>query len=74
MKIIESEKFNKLVSNESYVSRDKNDTYKLTYVDDEGNEIPEHNSYLFKEAYVPKSLTIEEAKKLYDEVLEGEIK
>ena len=71
MEIIEKEKFNILLSNEGYVLRDVNDTYKPPYIDDDGNEIEEHIPYYFKKAYIPKNITLEEAKKLYVEILEG---
>lgn len=70
MKIIEKENFNILEANEKYALKSKNDIYTPAYIDKEGNEIEEHMPYYFKKAYVPKNITLEEAEKLYEEVLE----
>jgi len=55
MKIIEKEKFNKLVPEEGKQLRDKKQ--------DENEEI-----YYFKEAYLPKNMTLEECKEKFEEV------
>jgi len=72
MKIIEKESFNILEASEGYLLKDKNDIYIPAYIDKEGNEVEEHIPYYFKKAYVPTSLTLEEAENIYEEIKEGE--
>lgn len=47
--------------------RDKNDVYIAAYVDEEGNEIPEHVPYYTDVIFIPNNLTEEEVKELYTE-------
>lgn len=67
MKIIEKENFNILQANIGYLLRDKNDVYKPAYIDENGNKVEEYKPYYFYKAYVPKTLTLEEAERIYEE-------
>lgn len=65
MKIIE----NKLIAEDGYLLKDKNDNYIPEYIDEFGNVIPEHYPYLTDVIYLGKQITtLEEAKELYEEV------
>lgn len=67
MKLIEEEKFNRLIADDDKHIRLANDVYKPAYIDDEGNEIEEYYPNYFTEAYVPKKVTEEN---MYDKYVE----
>lgn len=67
MKLIEKDNFNILQANLGYLLRAKNDVYQPSYIDENGEKIEEYKpSYSFK-VYVPKTITLEEAEKMYEE-------
>lgn len=72
MKIINEEKLKVLITKEGHLLKAKNDIRKEAYIDENKNEIREHLPYTFKKAYIPKSMTIEEAEKIYEEIEEKE--
>lgn len=56
-----------VIADEGKKLRDKNDVYKEAYIDEEGNEIPEHFPHLTDVVFIPSSLTEEEVRELYIE-------
>ena len=56
-----------VIADEGKKLRDKNDEYKEAYVDEEGNEIPEHFPHYTDVVFIPNSLTEEQVKALYVE-------
>lgn len=67
MEIIEKASLSILQAKDGYVLRSIDDVFVEKHTDENGNEIEEHIPYYFKKAYVPKSVTLEEAEKLYVE-------
>lgn len=59
MKIIEKEKLNILQADDGYLLKSKDDT----------SETP----YYFEKAYIPKSMTLEQAQSQYEEINKDEI-
>lgn len=47
--------------------RDINDIYKEAYIDENGNEVPEHIPYYSTTIFVPDSFTEEQMNELYVE-------
>jgi len=72
VKIIKEVKLKVLIAEDEYLLKEKDDVYVEAFIDENGNEIREHIPYLFKKAYVPENMTIEEAKEIYEEVKEKE--
>lgn len=68
MEIIKKEKVNILQAKEGYLLKEKTVAYKAAYIDEKGNEVEEHKPYYFFKAYVPKDLTLEKAKEMYEEI------
>ena len=56
-----------VIADEGKKLRDKNDVYKESYTDEDGNEIAEHIPYYTDVVFIPNSLTKEEVKELYVE-------
>ena len=56
-----------VIADEGKKLRDINDEYKEAYVDEEGNEIPEHFPHYTDVVFIPNSLTEEQVKALYVE-------
>ena len=71
MKIIQENNLFILISRDGYLLKSKEDVYVEAFIDENGNEMREHIPYLFKRAYVPKNMTIEMAKEIYEEVEEN---
>ena len=67
MKLIKEERFNKLYAEEGKHIRAINDTYKPAYTDENGNKIDEYFPNYFTEAYIPKSVTVDNMSKMYVE-------
>ena len=60
-----------VIADEGKKLRDVNDVYKEAYIDEEGNEVPEHFPHYTDVVFIPSSLTEEEIKELYvEEVVE----
>lgn len=74
MKIINEKELKALVAEEGYLLKSKDDEYKESYIDEFGNQMREHIPHFFKKAYVPESMTIEKAEKIYEELKEGDVK
>lgn len=62
------------IADEGKKLRDKNDEYKEAYIDEEGNEIPEHIPHYSDVIFIPGTLTEEEVKELYIEEKVEDIK
>lgn len=73
MKIIEENNWKILVSEEGYLLRQRDDEYKEGYIDGFGNQIREHVPYYFEKAYLPKNITIEDVKNIYEEIEKKEV-
>lgn len=74
MEIINTGKIAILKSLDGYMLKNKQDNYIPKSIDEEGNEIQEHIPYYFDKAYVPKSMTLDQAKEMYEEINIDEIK
>lgn len=60
-----------VIADEGKKLRDVNDVYKEAYIDEEGNEVPEHFPHYTDVVFIPNSLTEEEVRELYvEEVVE----
>ena len=69
MKLIDG----KIVADEGKHIRDVNDVYQPAYIDENGNEVPEHFPYYTKTLYIPSNFTEEMMHQLYveeDEIVE----
>lgn len=73
MKIIEEKDLKVLIAEKGYLLKSKDDEYKEAYIDELGNEIREHVPYYFEKAYLPKNITIEDVKNIYEEIEEKEV-
>lgn len=71
MKLIEKDNFNILMAEENYKIHAKDDVYIEAHIED-GEEVPEHFPYFFKTAYLPKTVSLEDAKEIYEEVEDGQ--
>ncbi len=71
MEIIEKDNFNILQSNSGYLLKAKSDNYKPSYINENGEKVEEYKPYYFSKAFVPKNITLERAKELYEEVKEA---
>jgi hypothetical protein len=67
MEIIKKNNLTILQSDAGYMLRSKNDIYVPSYTNENGEIVEEHTPYYFKMAYVPSSITLENAKELYVE-------
>ena len=67
MRIIETEKMKKLEAEEGKQIRSVDDIYVAAHVDEEGNEVDEHQPYYTTLVYLPKSISDEEILKMYVE-------
>ncbi len=67
MKIIEENNLKVLVAEKGYFLKAKDDVYKEAYEDEFGNQMREHMPYFFEKGYIPKSMTLEKAKEIYEE-------
>lgn len=67
MKLFSYTKPKMIVADEGKQIRDINDVYKTSYIDKEGNEIPEHFPYYATVIFVSDSFTEEEMNELYIE-------
>lgn len=56
-----------VIADEGKKLRDVNDEYKEAYIDEEGNEVPEHFPHYTDVVFIPNSLTEEEVRELYVE-------
>lgn len=56
-----------LVAGKGMVLREKNDTYKEEYVDENGNKVEEHIPYRTTTIFLPDSITEEQAREMYVE-------
>lgn len=73
MKIIEENNLKVLVTTDGYLLKSKDDVYKEAYEDKFGNQIREHIPYFFEKAYIPKNMTLEKAKEIYEEIKREEV-
>lgn len=67
MKIINENNLKVLIADENKHLREKGDIYKSKYISEDGTEVEEHFPYYFTKAYVPPTMTIEEAMEQYIE-------
>lgn len=75
MKIINENNLKVLIADENKHLRDKEDVYAPKLIDENGNEVEEHFPYYFIKAYIPPTMTIEEAMEQYieEEITESEL-
>ncbi len=73
MKIIEENNLDILLATEGYLLKSKDDVYKEAYEDEFGNQMREHIPYYFERGYIPKNITLEKAKEIYEEVKREEV-
>lgn len=73
MKIIEENNLNILLATEGYLLKAKDDVYKEAYEDEFGNQMREHIPYYFEKAFIPKTMTLEKAKEMYEEIKESDV-
>ena len=73
MKIIEENNLKILLAKEGYLLKSKDDVYKEAYIDEFENEIREHIPYFFEKGYIPKTMTLEKAKEMYEEIKESDV-
>lgn len=71
MKIIKDGKLNKLIPDDGYLFKDKNDNYNCIY-DEDNNIVKENFPYTFDCAYLPDSISLENIKSMYDELLSAD--
>lgn len=69
MTIIKEGNVNKLIADEGYLLKEKNDNYIAKHFDENGEVIEEYLPYSFSGAYVPETFTLEMAQELYEEKL-----
>lgn len=67
MKIIENNNYNKLVADEGFMLKRKDDNYSPEYINEYGNLIQEHFPNCFLDITIPKVFTMEIVKELYEE-------
>ena len=61
-----------IVASEGKQIRQVDDIYKEAYIDEQGNEVPEHIPYYSTTIFVPDSFTEEQMNELYvEEKVEG---
>ena len=72
MELIKHGNLNKLIAEEGYLLKSKEDNYVPAHIDEEGNQVEEHLPYAFEYAYLPDSITLEMAQNMYDELLASE--
>lgn len=68
MKLIKQGNLNKLIAEEGYLLKSKEDNYVPAHIDEYGNEVEEHLPYFFTYAYLPDNITLEMAQSMYDEL------
>ena len=67
MKLFTYTKPKMIIADKGKQIRDINDVYKASYIDEEGNEIPEHFPYYATTIFVPNDFTEEQMNELYIE-------
>ena len=67
MKLFTYTKPKMIVADKGKQIRDINDVYKASYIDEEGNEIPEYFPYYATTIFVPNDFTEEQMNELYIE-------
>jgi len=73
LKIIEENNLRVLISEDGCLLKAKDDIYKESFEDEYGNAIREHIPYYFEKAYIPESMTLENAKEIYEEINKEEV-
>ena len=72
MKFFNYTKPKMIVADEGKHIRQVDDIYKEAYIDEQGNEVPEHIPYYSTTIFVPDSFTKEQMSELYiEEDMEG---
>lgn len=72
MKILECDGYNKLIADDKYFLKRKDDNYSPEYINEYGNLIPEHFPASYSEINIPKIFTMEIIKELYEEKLSSD--
>jgi len=67
MKLFTYTKPRMIVADEGKQIRSKDDVYKEAYIDENGNEVPEHVPHFSTTIFVPSSFTEEQMNELYVE-------
>lgn len=73
MKIIEENNLKILIAAEGYFLKSREDVYKEAYEDKFGNQMRDHIPYCFERGYIPKNITLEKAKEIYEEIKREEV-
>lgn len=73
MTITEENNLRILIAEKSYLLKSKDDVYKEQYIDEFGNLMREHIPYCFERGYIPKNITLEKAKEIYEEIKREEV-